>query len=247
MHLFVKPDAQYWDSSWRKDPKSLRIKETFVLRETKRYLNPPARVLDAGCGQSHTVFSLHHAGYRASGIDWAENTIDFVNQAAPELDVALGDVRDLTSFEAESLDGCWSLGVIEHFPNGFDEILTEMHRVLVTGGYAFVTVPSMSPVRNAKAKCHRYPSFDGDWTNFYQFIYQSAFIERAFRDKGFRLIVSKPRGGLKGLKDEVFPNSRLLQRLYDSQSSPLRIFKAVLNMILNPLTYHTRLYVFRKM
>ncbi|XAI95049.1 hypothetical protein [Planktothrix phage Pag-JY44] len=246
MHLFHKPDAQFWDNSWKKDTKSLRIKETFVLRETNRFLSPPARVLDAGCGQSHTVFSLHHAGYQAFGIDWAESTIDFVNQAAPELNVTLGDVRDLSSFERDSLDGYWSLGVIEHFPKGFDEILNEMHRVLVKGGYAFVTVPSMSPIRNMKVRCNRYPDFDGNWTSFYQFVYQPSFIIESFEKRGFQLITSKPRGGLKGLKDEVFPKSRLLQGLYETQSPPWRFFKQCVNLMLNPFTFHTRLYVFRK-
>jgi SAM-dependent methyltransferase len=171
VHIFSKADSEYWDNSWKRDVKALCMKETFVLRVTKRFLQPPARILDAGCGQSHTVFSLHHAGYTAYGVDWAPNTVSFVNQSAPELNVALGDVRNLESFADQSLEGCWSLGVIEHFSEGFDVIVKEMHRVLVKGGYAFVTAPSMSPLRNLKVWLKKYPSFEDDWTDFYQFIY----------------------------------------------------------------------------
>ena len=47
----------------------------------------------------------------------------------PQLDVSYGDVRAL-EFEDDSFDGYWSLGVIEHFPDGYEDIGQEMTRVI---------------------------------------------------------------------------------------------------------------------
>ena len=45
--------------------------------------------------------------------------------------------RDLDDLpvEDESVDGYWSLGVIEHFYDGYGEILSEMHRVIKRDGF----------------------------------------------------------------------------------------------------------------
>ncbi len=246
VYIGTAATSEYWDDSWIKEATHLKKKDTFVLRITRKYLDPPASVLDAGCGQAHTVYSLHHAGYTASGIDWAPKTVAFINQTAPELNVSICDVRKLEAFADGSLDGVWSLGVIEHFEEGFDVILAEMNRVTRIGGYAFVTVPSLSPLRKMKAEMGRYPIFCGDYTNFYQFVYAPSFLVKEFKKHGYDLAAAKPRGGLKGFKDEVVFLSKPLQMLFDNPSKLAKALKLLLEIVLNPISYHTRLYVFKK-
>ena len=60
------------------------------------------------------VYSLKKQGFEAIGLDFAPQTINYLQEVAPELDIRLGDARSLP-FENESFDGYWSLGVIEHF------------------------------------------------------------------------------------------------------------------------------------
>lgn len=88
--------------------------------------------------------------------------------------------------------------MIEHFPEGFTDIIDEMWRVLRPGGYAFVTVPSMSPMRRMKVKLNLYSVFDGDMTNFYQFILSPKDIIRCFEKNGWLYEGGRARGGFKG-------------------------------------------------
>jgi SAM-dependent methyltransferase len=54
-----------------------------------------------------------------------------------------GDVTDLP-YEAESLSGYLSFGVLEHFEKDPEKVLAEAHRVLRPGGVALISTPSMS-------------------------------------------------------------------------------------------------------
>lgn len=241
-------DERHWDKQW----KSLLTREAicradpFVVSQTKRRLPAGARVLDAGCGLSHTVWGLHHAGFDAYGIDFAPDTVATVNRLAPELKVREADVRSLP-FEDNFFDGIWSLGVIEHFPAGFTEIIQEMRRVIRPGGYAFVTVPSMSPLRKLKAQLGAYSRFKGDMTNFYQFVLQPDYIISQFENVGLGYDGGSPRGGFKGLKDEAGLLKPLLQSIYDSENAIGRYFRAAANRALAPVTFHTRFYRFVKL
>jgi SAM-dependent methyltransferase len=242
-------DEGYWDEHWSGDQasKAVRRKDRFVVQETEARLPKGSKVIDCGCGLAQTVFGLHHSGFDAYGVDYAPRTVELVNSIAPELKVSLGDVRDLRQFSDGFFDGCWSLGVIEHFYDGYDQILAEMHRILRPGGYAFVTVPSMSPLRRLKAKMGIYPSIEGrDLTGFYQFILSPESIIQGFERHGFRFVSSKARGGFKGIKDEAGFLRGPLQMLYNMKQPLARMIRAGVDTVISPLSFHTRLYVFQK-
>jgi SAM-dependent methyltransferase len=63
-----------------------------------------------------------------------------LKQRAPESAAVAADVRHLP-FPDGFADVCISLGVVEHFPGGPQEVLAEMSRVLRPGGLLFLTVP----------------------------------------------------------------------------------------------------------
>lgn len=212
-------DEKYWDEHWAETPEVSAVNRfnSFVVTNTRRWLPIGSKILDGGCGLAHTVYSLHQVGYQAYGVDFAVKTVELVNEHAPELNVVPGDVRDLP-FAESFLDGYWSIGVIEHFIEGYDAIVEEMRRVLKPGGVAFVTVPSVSPIRKAKIFLNKYPEFDGQYKNFYQFVLNPANIIKSFEFHGFDLLATKPRGGFKGLKDESELLRVPMQRVYDSTS-----------------------------
>jgi SAM-dependent methyltransferase len=240
-------DERYWDGHWasRLRDKDVKRADPFVVEWTKRFLKPGSKVLDGGCGLANTVWGLKAAGYDAWGVDYAADTVKAVNRIAPELQVMEGDVHALP-FDDGSLDGVWSLGVIEHFPSGYDGILSEMRRVLRPSGYAFVTVPAMSPVRRWKASRGAYPDFGGGYGDFYQFVLDPAAVVASFERLGYEHVTSAPRGGFKGLKDELDSLRPVLQRFYDNKSRLARYARAGLNRALAPISYHTKLFVFRK-
>src|SRR6266540_3316910 len=145
----------FWADSWRDEKLIASIKagahERFVSPITQKYITPgkDVRILEGGCGKGHFVYSLILRGYKAEGIDFAKQTIQEIHKVMPELPVRFDDVRKL-SFPDNSFDGYWSLGVIEHFYAGYDDILDEMVRVIKPEGYLFVTFPHLSVLRRLK-------------------------------------------------------------------------------------------------
>jgi SAM-dependent methyltransferase len=240
-------DQSFWDEHWsgRLTEADIKRFNVDVVRWTRKFLPKGSKVLDAGCGTAHSVWSLRESGYDAWGIDFALDTVEAVKAAVPDLQVIQGDVRALP-FDDSSLDGIWSLGVIEHFPEGYGKIIEEMGRALRPGAYAFVTFPAMSPLRRMKAAAGAFPKFSGGFENFYQFALDPGTVARDFEQRGFKVVISAPRGGLMGLKHE-WPAARpLLQRFFDSRSSAVRLVRGALNRLLSPFSFHTRLLVLQR-
>lgn len=247
--IYIGSDANqsYWDDHWsRRVIRELITRDDFfVVSRTAAVLEEGSRILDAGCGISQTVWSLTRARFDAYGIDYAQATVAAVNSLAPELNVRFGDVRELP-FPDNFFDGIWSLGVIEHFYDGFDDIVREMWRATKPGGYAFVTVPSMSPLRRLKARLGAYPLHQGQRENFYQFILPEEHVIERFACSGWVFEKSMPLGGFKGLKDESGHLYKFLQGMYDLKFPGSRYAWAGVNRVLAPLSFHTIFFQFRK-
>lgn len=169
----------------------------------------------------------------------------------PDLDVRCGDVRAL-AFEDNFFDGYFSLGVIEHFWEGYDDILAEMYRVLVPGGYAFVTVPCISRLDRLKIKFSGYPEFHGQRIpeGFYQFGFDVHTVKKDFERVGFaciRMCFSRD-SGLVGLA-RVCPSFR---SACFALSSPkrnnlvLKVFRKAVSAALAPLCSDMVFFVMRK-
>jgi SAM-dependent methyltransferase len=125
--------------------------------------------------------------------DYAKQTVSTLHKYVPELKVILSDVRTLP-FRDEYFIAYWSLGVIEHFQEGFESIALEMTRVLKNGGYLFLTFPYISPIRNLKARFGLYKPWDKgtDLNNFYQFALDAHEVSTQFKGLGFKLVKCKP-------------------------------------------------------
>lgn len=242
----------FWDTQWEdaalKKSVLAGAKERFVYPLTRRYLKPGSKILEGGFGKGHFVYSLHTRGYDVYGVDYAEKTVAKVSALFPELKLSLGDVRHL-DFPDNTFDGYWSVGVIEHFPEGYTPIAQEMFRVLKPGGYLFLTFPYMSPLRKLKARLGMYPLFEKenfDREHFYQFALNSKTVTEAFKQYGFTLVREKPYSGFKGLKDESGPLKPFFQRIYDNKSLLAKLISYSLTLLFAPVAAHTTVLILRK-
>jgi len=222
VYLKENASSEYWDSHWDglsvKKIKTQRPQNNFCVKLTKKYLAESSIILEGGCGFSDNVYALQTSGYKCVGIDFAKKTVKKVNELAPELDVREGDVFDL-KLEDNSLDGYWSLGVVEHFWDGYNGIANEMYRTIKKDGYLFLTFPAMSPLRKIKSKLFGYKNLTNK-TNvdeFYQFALDPNLIIEHYESKGFELEEKFFFDAVKGIKDEVSLLKPILQKIYDGK------------------------------
>lgn len=245
--------ADYWDKHWledsvKEDKSKIKVFNRFVARITKKYLPQDSRILEGGCGWAQNVYTLSRLGYNIYGLDYAQETVSRINKAMPDLQVIEGDVRKLP-FEDNFFDGYWSLGVIEHFYDGYDDIMSEMYRKIRVGGKLFITVPSMSPLRTIKAKLGCYEKFSGEISpeeSFYQFALSEKSVIDNFESNGFSLCKKSKLDGIKGLKGELAIMRCPLQWCYDSPAYLAKIIRRMFDLLLRNLSGHMTLFVFEK-
>lgn len=256
VYLGEKSTPDFWDEHWHSENYRASIERgrnsRLILNTLRKYIpDKKGRILEGGCGRGQVVYCMHAHGYESIGIDWAEKTIAKTKEVLPELDVRVGDLTSLP-FPDNYFVGYWSLGVIEHFWEGYQTILTEMQRVLVQRGYLFLSFPYLSPLRKIKAKLNLYPEIEKltgrQRERFYQFALDEQTAINDFTAAGFKLLRKKPIDGLKGFKDEVTFLKPILQRLYNYKGSNLLIrgLSYGLGKVLATFAGHQIFIVFQK-
>jgi SAM-dependent methyltransferase len=210
VYIGTPATPEMWDSLWRPSEDAVRAAivndrgTRWVVALTRRFVAlDRARILEGGCGLAYNVAALRRAGYRSVGIDFAPETVSVLGQVAPELGVFLADVRSLP-FADNAFDGYWSLGVIEHFYQGYQRLAHEMVRVIRPGGYLFLTFPCMSPLRRLLARFRRYRPLhtEEEPPGFYQFALDPSRVAADFEQLGFLKRHQSAMSGLEGLKDK---------------------------------------------
>jgi len=236
--------AEFWEKHWQTKDGG---KASWLVRKiTKRFIRPSGRVLDAGCGDGRNVRGFEQWGFEGYGVDFAVETIERVKKIFPKLRLSCQDVREL-DFPSEYFDGYWSLGVIEHFWEGYDEILKEAGRVLRKDGYLFVTFPWISPLRWLRIYVGIYLLYSSIYsTDFYQFILTQGSVVKNAEKCGFKLVKSEGYDAIKGIKDEVSVLRPFLQKMYDRKDVFSRSIRYALSFLLKGVAGHMRLCVFRK-
>lgn len=246
-----KATPEFWDHHWRGEnlKKEISSGKThyFIRRFTRRFIPPGGRILEGGCGIGHVVYGLQEWGYEAYGVDFAKETIGAVKKFFPNLQLSVQDVKNM-NFPDNYFDGYWSLGVIEHFWNGYDDIVKEAQRVIKPGGYLFLTFPVMSPLRRLKARLGYYKTVDHtiEPDNFYEFALDTNYVVRGLAAQGFVKICTYPYDALKGLKDEVAIFKPFLQKLYEARGVFVRSIRFGMTLLLGNLTGHMILLVLKK-
>lgn len=253
-----KVTSNFWDEHWDKYY-SGNLKKTienyktnrYIIGLTKRYLDTKeGRVLEGGCGIGGYVYCLQRKGYNVYGVDSAEKTIKRVKETFSNLNVSVDDVRNL-SFSDCYFGIYYSFGVIEHFIDGYDEIIKEAYRVLKPNGYFIITFPQISVLRRIKILLDAYSNKNqriSDEFEFYQFAFNPLSVIRNLQRHGFKLISRKGEDGLRGFK-QAFPVFRpILQRLYDyrGENYIIRAIRLIINKTLAPFCGHMCQLVMQK-
>ena len=216
----------------------------WLVAETRRYLPVGSSVLEGGYGCEDKVYSLRTAGYRAIGFDTAQKTLYRALEVCPDLNIAVGDIRNLT-LEDGAMDGYWSLSVFEHIHEGMQAQWEDAARVVRSGGYLFLTVLIMSPLRRLKAKLNAYPALiDIPAGGFYQYAYSTEAIVSSAEADVF--VSVRLFDGIKGLEDEVPALQPVPQSLYDSKSLVARVLRRFMDVALRSLSGHMGYFVFQR-
>ena len=246
VYLHRQATPQYWDAHWRAQGKPPAVSpRDDVLVVTRTHLPAGARVLEGGCGRADKVKALADAGFAAVGVDFAADVVAQAREHYPQLDVRQGDVRSL-DFPDGSFDGYWSIGVIEHFWDGYDGILAEAARIVRRGGYLFLSAPWFSPYRRFKARRHDYPTVDfADQPElFYQFALARDDVSARLARHGFELLSWRGRAAEISMREDMKSCKRQIEWLFGSKGSIVkRVLRVALTRSLDPFCGHSFLAV----
>lgn len=153
-----EPDGAMWDDIWKKTSSTEYWRDALngqlagdYERLFLKYLPKGAKILEAGCGLGQVVLALRSRGFDCYGLDFAELVMATLNERFPDVPFHQGDIRSLPYTDA-FFGSYISLGVIEHFIKGQEEMLCEAARVTKPGGYIFVSVPALNGYR--KFRCN---------------------------------------------------------------------------------------------
>jgi SAM-dependent methyltransferase len=248
----VPGNTMDWERIWtgRRTLQEARYPGTLrIAALTRKFLPHGSRVLDGGCGLADKVLAFDRAGIQGYGVDTAQDTLARAKEEVSSLRLVAADVRALP-FADNSLDGYWSLGVLEHFFDGFDAAAREIRRTLRPGGYLFLSVPSLNVIKSRRLARGRYGIFRQDHeargtSHFWQYYFSDQEIIAKFASLDFQLVLQRREGAYYGLKND-FPALRsVLQWIEDRNKRLSRLVIRALNLLFNRWAYHTTIFVLR--
>jgi SAM-dependent methyltransferase len=200
--------GEIWDSRWSKlTPESeIRMWDFFGLRHWVLKFSPRhGTVLDAGCGLGRYVFYLNELAIDGVGIDLSDKAMVRIQEYRRMVKLkgrfCCGGVKSLP-FADNSLSGYLSGGVMEHFIEGPQQVLSEAFRVLRPGGIAIISTPSLSfsqvllqtktrMKRNITKAIRRIKGSQISQYEFFQYWYTPRRLKNFIKDAGFRVVLAK--------------------------------------------------------
>jgi ubiquinone/menaquinone biosynthesis C-methylase UbiE len=124
------------------------------------------RALDLGCGTGEFTVALVRGGAAAVGVDVAEAALRRARARHSELDFRIAPIDGPLPLADNSFDLVWASEVIEHVADTA-RWLSEVRRVLVSGGRLLLTTPSHSRLRIALGGIERFSEPLGDHLHLY--------------------------------------------------------------------------------
>jgi len=129
-----------------------QVRRNYIFDNISKFMLPPAKLLEVGCGTGNVSSFLSKKGYEVTGCEFYDEAIKI---SWPGYAKVRGDARNL-KFENNSYDIVCLFDVIEHFDDDV-QTLKEAIRVLKQGGILAITVPAREELWSDfdKQSCHR--------------------------------------------------------------------------------------------
>jgi SAM-dependent methyltransferase len=101
-------------------------------------IEPPANIVDVGCGWGTNLDALEKAGYRATGLDISRQILEAIDR--PERKLVQADLTQELPANTEKFDGLLALDVIEHLDDDCGAV-RRFSELLRPGGIGIISVP----------------------------------------------------------------------------------------------------------
>lgn len=214
-----KINNEYWDEVWNSNnnwihtitPNASSL--SYPIKLIKKNIKKGGSVLEAGCGRGQYVYKLDKLGYDVHGVDNAKNTVNLLKSNYSNLKITNQNLDNL-EFKDCYFDAYYSGGVIEHYWNGYAQVLKEAHRVLKVDGIIILTFPYMSKAR--KKYSLDLPEIDAKPDNFYQFALNKNKVLDDLKKLGFKIKYTSARNGIKGYMDAHIIKSSIKYKIINS-------------------------------
>ena len=109
-------------------------------------VQPPASVLEAGCGWGVNLDALEKAGYQVTGCDISRRILEFIDR--PDRRLAEADLMQDLPTDAGLFDAVLALDVIEHLDDD-RAALDRLAKMVRPGGLLIVSVPALPDLWSA--------------------------------------------------------------------------------------------------
>ena len=189
----TQTQKDYWTNQWSERLLERQIvsgpKKAWwpILVDLLRSLPDEKLIVEAGCGMGQYVYLVNQMGKRIIGVDVIERAISKAKSAHPQLRLSLQDVRYLALAD-QTVELMISLGVVEHFEQGPDEVLAEAARVVRPGGRLFITVPFSNLYRRFREPIRRvkHRIIEQKDQTFYQYTFSQRWFCEKLEQYGFQ-------------------------------------------------------------
>jgi SAM-dependent methyltransferase len=143
--------AEYFEATYKVDLQSLC--DTMC-----RYLEPPASILDLGCGSGRDILYFARRGFHVVGLDYSFQLLNLARALSGQ-PVVQADIRAIP-FRDESFNAVWAVASLLHLNRERNaEVLVRIRKLLKSDGLLLTSVKrGEGEVIDARGRC----------TSFYQ-------------------------------------------------------------------------------
>ena len=264
-YYYRRPSQEYWEDLLLRQTSlhnaTNKVKRDKIFNTIVKYIRK-SPILDAGCGLAFHVKALHDMKFYVVGLDFASKLLKRAKEEWPDLELVVGDVKYLP-FRPRAFNAIISLGVLEHFIEGPQEVIKELSCILKDYGVVAVSVPWINALRRFKQTLRVYRRSPSSNLEFYQYVFSFKEVRAMLERHGFRLLFSTPYDPILTLRDEfpwLKPILSRLVKLFGTRSQYISkvahvhhkealIFNALRNVLrvftlcLTLLAGHMRLYI----